>query len=70
MAVEGAGPVVLPDRLTVLAWVAEKAQDRRSQVDVAACKVLLDEIRRDAEGDKGGSEFDELDDAPRLRAVG
>lgn len=52
---------MLPDRETLLGWLAAKAEDRSAPHDTAAIKLLLEELRREDDG-AGGSEFDELDD--------
>jgi hypothetical protein len=65
------GLVAVPDRDQLLEWLAAKAEDRRAHHDVAAIKALLEELRRDADGDdESDSGLDELDNVTPLRKAG
>lgn len=55
---------VFPDRDELLANLADARFDRG--INVAAIKLLLEELRREDDG-AGGSEFDELDNVTPIR---
>jgi hypothetical protein len=57
---------MIPDRETLLGWLAEKAEDRGSPRDTAAIKVLLDELRRDDDDSEGESTLDALDNVTEI----
>jgi hypothetical protein len=58
--------VPVPDRETLLEWLAAKAEDRAAPHDVSAIKALLEELRRDGDEDEQPGTLDALDNVTSI----